>query len=80
MLRLEHLMKHVPQLRDLLERLAAPARVLARPDGTPTAADLDAEQSDRLLTEVTRWAEAALAPATDTAPLQTWLEEAEPRA
>lgn len=80
LLRHQYLMKQVRQLRDLLERLHAPARVLTQPDGTPTTADLEPEQRDRLLAEVMRWAEAALAPAADTVPLQTWLEEeAEPQ-
>jgi len=74
LLRYAHLMKYVPQLRDLLARMLRHApddelrlrlsRALERPDGPPTATDpaagLDREQRARLHQEVTRWAAAAL--------------------
>ncbi|GFJ88645.1 hypothetical protein [Phytohabitans rumicis] len=89
MLRYQHLMAYVPELRGLLERMLRNTdrdghvfhltRALAKPDGRPVAVDpaagLDSGQRDRLLREVVGWAVAALEPYSpdEAADLRRWL-------
>ncbi|GAA2630393.1 hypothetical protein GCM10010436_41680 [Paractinoplanes durhamensis] len=86
-LRYRHLLRHAPEVRDLVEHLllgsahqqAMVRLVLSRPDGVPEPppTDLTGEQRTRLLREVVSWAAASLSRTEPAAAaLQTWLDAA----